>query len=377
MVPSLLELNIFRTSENQLQKCLKKNNKLLGWIDLPFFISDLELSYDDQFQKIFFCNRILSLPLYLNGYQIQLKQSTENKIPLIFYVFLEASKHIFDTDFKNIACRLLITSDPKQVENTKHLIFIHKYEIQLPIQSNITIEVSYEGGHWLKTPEFSPLFIITGFNYHQIFKVKDNDEDSQIKIYYDQNESILENFSIRTRCLENNSSISTALYSGKKITLKTSNARLVLPDLDDKEFEPIIITIKRYVKFSKKDDFMIIENGLECYPDGDLSFTANLYIKPISSSENIEFSDPTVKMKRIEETKEFLVEINGFSDKVIKELLTKGEDIKVKVALGVKQYTEYNVLDVFLHFFNHEPVSFNFCFAIHDIDKTNILRIYK
>ena len=111
------------------------------------------------------------------------------------------------------------------------------------------------------------------------------------------------------------------------------------------------------MKFTNSDGYTKIENGIDCYLNKPFDLTGNLYIKQISDSEDIEFNKRTIKPNRIKGNKEILIELNSLSRKFITEVLTDKNNIEMKVVLNVRKYEADNILDVYLHFNNHEPVS--------------------
>lgn len=373
-----LQFEISLCSNNKIEY---ESTKSIGWIDLPFFKSQTEVIENIQTdeKRVLFANDVISLPFCWANFQTQFKRiETDSKIKTKIYVCLQAkyftnkkqqlprkdeqSKRLIS---KFVVCQLIVTSNETFVSSLNDLIFVKCIDLKITDDSSARLEIKLQSSKTISVENFSPALINKGFNHHQIFILNYEKIDSQIFFSCDNEAYPMESFNIFERCLVKDQSFCTAFYLGKKKTLNTSNARLELPDLSNiQTFKPKIISIKRIVNFSECGNDIIIENGLDCSPDGDLNFTAKLYIKRISKSDDIEFINSKKNITRMENSHEILVEINHFSKSIIKERLKKEKKIEIAVDFGLRRFATGMCLVVYLSFKNHLRVRHKLKFMV-------------
>lgn len=323
-----------------------------GWIDLPFYGGGKFLHDCTKQKRIFLDKEVLSIPLTLNNSETFLKENPID-IRLKFYLCLQ----VINVTDSRAYYKLYMSGDEQFISSLNDVILVKDYEFDSSYSDEAALEITNIQGKKRDLIHFFLPFIRKGFNHQQILFAYKNDEESEISLQFGNKKIVSDKFSIYKKCLEVNSSFCTTLFTGRRQILRTSNVKLELPDVDDIEFEPKVITIKRFLNFKQgKNDGMIIENGLYCKPDGPLNFTANLYIQPISTSKNIYVSNQKTKMEKSFDGS-ILMEIRHFCEKTILEYLEKEEAIGIGVHMSIISSCPSYYLDIILHFEKHKPVS--------------------
>lgn len=367
-----------------------------GWISLPIKKTSPEenLAIVD-FKRFLLHEDTLSLPICTCKLKIKLKPPSTDGIPTKIYVGLQAVEFSdYESDhFKNIdkstltewesffdsgICRLVITCDHNYASSLKNLIFLKSYDSKFYSNSFLELTEVLQGKN-VHSENISLSLLHKGFNHSQYFILNNNDQDSEISLFINHNSnsdedegSKRENSQSKITQVtdkkrhkmdqlylfkifsERNNTFATTLFIGRGTELKTSNARLVLPDLKNEQCEPIIISISRMVEFTQDNDNITIKNGLNCTPDGPLKFDADLFIKPITKTKKIRFKSYKKEMIVKDISDELKFVINHFCPSIIEEELKRGDPIVVVVSIEL----EYSLthLRVFLEYENHKPV---------------------
>lgn len=333
--------------------------KKIGWIDFPIDCLD-----KNHKSKISIHEGVLSFPLYKNSFHTVFSQNVTEISGCKFYICLQAvetndSSKGPRTSVVNFAiCRLTITNDEEYASRLRNIILIKSFESDISRNSHAKLEITGLEYGMIQVENILLSFLYKGFNYQETFSLTSSDTESKISLSVDNKEVISESLNIFKRFVNRNILFSTCLYTGRKKVLKTSNARLELPDLNGKDYKPKVISIKRFVNFKDEDDMMIVENGLDCSPTGPLYFEASLFIKPLRKTGKRNFYGGSKDTKIKEVNSEIYVKINHFSNINLREIFEKGEYFNINVSMGTRSVDDDGVLDICLELYSDKMVRF-------------------
>lgn len=322
------------------------SQRRIGWIDLPFLNQNSE-NLKQQRDDIIIDKNAISVPLNLDCFQVCIFEDRPDCLLLEFYICLQAMQ----IDSTNFIFKLSITNNEYFLSHLNDIIFIEKFKLPFSenYKANLIINESTQNNI-----EFLPYLIHNGFNHQQIFLSNCKDKSCEISLYYNNVKKTTHSFSIFKKCIENNISHATTLYTGRQKTLQTTNAKLVLPDVENKDYEAKIISIERYVKFVENCNNFLIQNGIFCLPDGPLEFEAEIFIKLISQTDCIKYKNKTIK-KTGDKEYQIKLKVEHFCPIRIEEILDDKTNIPIERTIFMKRFQE-NV-EVYFYHPNHKPVS--------------------